>query len=367
MALPICTIAPGQNTGVKKVDALKSCDCIGSRGCRRHRDGLQVRRHDAGIRSCRSVPRSGSPDTSLAGQTPGKERYVRLLTGADAGSAAARATSGHWVDTFHHYGTGTNMDSLAQRNLPAASLANGAQDWEMNGTESIDVSSQVPALGTWSVNDQDFWNGCVMARWGAYWDAVAQPAGWTATDASNWPAKSDAARWTSGGLALTGAPLHLSDEPPDSGKPSTRFTAYSWPDARISGTSDVRLHAVLAETLVPGTVDTKFFVFRPPVDALADAGAHNNWTLPQDSAATHNARTIRSFRSQRMPLRCGQRLRNSTSSHTTLMAAIPFCISASYGRCVRCPRTGRTSGRLRMRNPLPSSGPLRTVRRGMCP
>jgi len=266
--------------GVKKIDALKSSMESVARTIESNR--LQA----AGTMLVAVVPFGSAvrvADTSLAGKTPGKERYVRLLTGAEAGSAAARATSGHWVDSFHHYGTGASMGSLAQRDLPAAHLTHGVQDWEMDGTESIDVSSQVPALGTWDVNDQDFWNGCVMARWGAYWDALAQPAGWTANDASNWPAKSDAAAWTSGGSALTGAPLHLSDEPPDAGKPSTRFTAYSWPDARISGTSDVRLHTVLAETLVPGTVDIKQFVFRPAVDALADAGAHNDWALAQDS------------------------------------------------------------------------------------
>ena len=265
--------ADGNSVGTK-LDALKAAMEVAANVV----DTMSV--HSPGTMLVSVVPFGSAvriADTSRAGRTPGKERYVRLLAGADAGSAAARSTSGHWVDTFHAYGTGTSMGPLAQRNLPAAYLTNGAQDWEMNGAKSIDVSNQVPALGTWDVDDQDFWNGCVMARWGAYWDALARPGGWTPNDASNWPAKSDVSQWSSGGWALSGAPLHLSDEPPDSGKPSTRFTAYSWPDARISATTDARLHAVLAETLAPGALDGS------QINKLDDTVAHNDWSLPVSS------------------------------------------------------------------------------------
>ena len=201
------------------------------------------------------------PDTGVcrAARSEGKLRYVRMLAGvAETTSAllsAARAQSGHWVDTFHHYGAGSNLGPFRERKLPANLLNN--QDWNLRRTNvEIDVSAQAPNLdtgagkGIWVVDDEDFWNGCLMARWGAYWDTAARPAGWTADDTDNWPATKAVAAWTPASTALgSDTPLHLSDAPPDASDPNTRFTAYSWPDARIGMTADHRLQGVMYELL----------------------------------------------------------------------------------------------------------------------
>ena len=201
------------------------------------------------------------PDTGVcrAARSAGKLRYVRMLAGtADTTSAllaAARAQSAHWVDTFHHYGAGSNLGPFQERKLPANLLDN--QDWNLRRTNvQIDVSAQAPNLdtgagkGIWVVDDEDFWNGCLMARWGAYWDPAARPAGWTANDTDNWPATKAVPGWTAASRALASTtPLHLSDAPPDASDPNTLFTAYSWPDARIGATADHRLQSIMYDLL----------------------------------------------------------------------------------------------------------------------
>ena len=206
--------------------------------------------------TCNPDPGTG---VCRAARSEGKLRYVRMLAGpADTTSAmlrAARSQSGHWVDTFHHYGAGSNLGPLQEQTLPANLLNN--QDWNLRRTNvQINVSAQAPNLdtgagkGIWVVDDEDFWNGCLMARWGAYWDTAARPAGWTADDSDNWPATKAVAAWTPASTALgSDTPLHLSDAPPDATDPNTRFTAYSWPDARIGKTADHRLQGVMYELL----------------------------------------------------------------------------------------------------------------------
>lgn len=201
------------------------------------------------------------PDTGLcrAARSDGKLRYVRMLAGVARSTpallAAARDRRAHWVDTFHHYGAGSNLGPLRERSLPADLLDN--QDWNLRRTNvPIDVSAQAPNLdtgagdGIWVVDDEDFWNGCLMARWGAYWDTAARPPGWTAGDTDNWPARKAVAPWTPASLALDSTTaLHLSDAPPDARDPNTLFTAYSWPDARIGMTADHRLQSVMYDLL----------------------------------------------------------------------------------------------------------------------
>lgn len=117
----------------------------------------------------------------------------------------------------------------------------------------IDVTGLLPSGARWTVDDVDFWNGCLMARWGAYWDPDARPAGWTADDADNWPAKRAVAGWSPASPALgDDTPLHLSDAPPVADEPNTLFTAYSWPDSRIGGSADRLLRDTMIEILHPG-------------------------------------------------------------------------------------------------------------------
>ena len=201
-------------------------------------------------------------DTASGGKspTPAKKRYVRMLAGAPApgqttdrtlrrARTAVRQGWGHWVDSFHHYGVGDDLGPLRKRALPRRLLQN--RNWNLRRTDvSVDVSDQVPGLGTWVVNDEDFWNGCVMARWGAYWDRRARPAGWTPAQASNWPATRAVAGWSAKSRSLPATtPLHLSDAPPNASDRNTLFTAYSWPDARIGGNADHRLQTVMATLL----------------------------------------------------------------------------------------------------------------------
>ena len=232
--------------------------------------------------TCNPHPQTG---VCRAARSDGKLRYVRMLAGpADSTSAlltAARARSGHWVDTFHHYGAGSNLGPLQQRKLPADLLNN--QDWNLRRTNvQVDVSAQAPNLdtgagkGIWVVDDEDFWNGCLMARWGAYWDTAARPAGWTADDTDNWPATKAVAAWTPASTALPDTtPLHLSDAPPDASDPNTLFTAYSWPDARIGKTADHRLQSVMYELL--GDLEGP--------DAYLDSASQgdNDWSVSTDN------------------------------------------------------------------------------------
>ncbi|MCY4012171.1 MAG: hypothetical protein OXG82_05580 [Gammaproteobacteria bacterium] len=199
----------------------------------------------------------------VADQSKSKARYVRMLAGVrdtmadtlrDARNAKTAGIGGHWVDTFHHYGAGTALGPLRRQYLPDDLLAD--LDWDLRGADlEIDVSSLVPSLDKWVVDGEDFWNGCLMARWGAYWNTAARGPGWTQDHASNWPAKNAVAAWNTHAAALPATtPLHLSDAPPVAGSPSTLFTAYSWPDARIAGRSDGWLQDTMAELLDPDVV-----------------------------------------------------------------------------------------------------------------
>ena len=187
-------------------------------------------------------------DTSGMSQTDAKERYVRMLSGAEYSAQTSRDTEGHWVDTFHSYGTGDDMGPLASRSLPDFLTAT---DWNLRQAEAADVSTQAPDVGTWNTRGEDFWNGCVMARWGAYWDPNARPVIWDPTDTDNWPAKKTMAGWEPGSTSIHDLPLHLSDAPPDANDPNTRFTAYSWPDANVHGFADASLDRVINRTLDP--------------------------------------------------------------------------------------------------------------------
>ena len=185
-------------------------------------------------------------DTSGMSQTDAKERYVRMLTGDEYSTQTSRDTEGHWVDTFHSYGTGDDMGPLASRSLPDFLTAT---DWNLRQAEAADVSTQAPDVGTWNTRGEDFWNGCLVARWGAYWDPNARPVIWDPADPANWPAKKTVAGWAPGSTSIRDLPLHLSDAPPDSRDPNARFTAYSWPDARIGGLADHQLNDVMRLTL----------------------------------------------------------------------------------------------------------------------
>ena len=188
-------------------------------------------------------------DTSGTAKTDAKERYVRMLTGADYDTQTSRDTTGHWIDTFHSYGTGDDMGALASRDLPDFL---SATDWNLHQAGTENIATQRPGAPTWRFRGQDFWNGCVMARWGAYWDSSARPTNWDATKRSNWPAKKTVDGWPPGSSRVRNMPLHLFDAPPDAADTNTRFTAYSWPDAGIHGTADGYLDEVLRETLTPG-------------------------------------------------------------------------------------------------------------------
>ena len=173
---------------------------------------------------------------------------MRMLTGAEYSAQTSRDTEGHWVDTFHSYGTGDDMGPLAARSLPDFLTAT---DWNLRQAEAADVAAQASDVGTWNTRGEDFWNGCVMARWGAYWDPNARPVIWDPADTDNWPAKKTMAGWEPGSTGIHDLPLHLSDAPPDANDPNTRFTAYSWPDATIHGFADASLDRVIHKTLDP--------------------------------------------------------------------------------------------------------------------
>ncbi|MXY55506.1 MAG: hypothetical protein F4029_09385 [Gammaproteobacteria bacterium] len=193
-----------------------------------------------------------------AARSAGKERYVRMLAGvrdtmaetlADARLAKTADEGGHWVDAYHHYGVGAGLGPLRRQFLPD-DLLNDI-DWYLRRENvSIDVSTQIPEMGTWVVNDRDFWNGCVMARWGAYWDPDARPTAWNGAAAS-WPATKAVAAWGDGNALPASTPLHLSDAPPVASDPHSLFTAYSWPDARVSGDADHLLQGTMMEMFHP--------------------------------------------------------------------------------------------------------------------
>ena len=211
-----------------------------------------VSKTNPGILTVSLVPYSNVvnvADTSGMSQTDAKERYVRMLTGDEYSTQTSRDTEGHWVDTFHSYGTGDDMGPLASRSLPDFLTAT---DWNLHQPGTENVSNQAPTVGTWSFEGEDFWNGCVMARWGAYWDPMARPVVWDPTDRDNWPAKKTVAGWEPGSTSIHDLPLHLSDAPPDASDPNTRLTAYSWPDARIGGFADHWLNKVMRLTLETG-------------------------------------------------------------------------------------------------------------------
>ena len=277
--------ADGNFTGPKRIDALKTAADVVEQVLTDRASS------DPGSMTVAVLPFGSAvnvADTSGSGDTVGKRRYAHMLIGEAINTDTARASSHHWVDTFHSYGSGDNMGELQARTLPdfilgskdadGNSRATSTADWALRSrTDSVDVKAQVPMLcsdrsgncndgdtdtdndfGVWQVHGVDMWNGCVMARWGAYWDADARSASWDADNpaTTNWPARADAARWTPARSALTNEPLHLSDAPPDAANPNTRFTAYSWPDARIARNADGQLHAVMAEMLDDATRPT---------------------------------------------------------------------------------------------------------------
>lgn len=208
-------------------------------------------RTNPGIVTLSLVPYSNAvnvADTSGTPRTDAKERYVRMLTGAEYSTQTSRDTERHWVDTLHHYGTGARMGTLASRSLPDFLVPT---DWNLHQPGTEDVSLQAPTVGIWDFEGEDFWNGCVMARWGAYWDPQARPVVWDPADTGNWPARTNVPGWEPGSTGIQGLPLHLSDAPPDAADPNTRFTAYSWPDARINGLADGALADVLHKTVNP--------------------------------------------------------------------------------------------------------------------
>ena len=149
-------------------------------------------------------------DTAGAGQTEDKARYLRMMGGR------ARAK---WVDIYHHYGVGGEHETA------------------------------VPAGWDW---DTDRFTGCLMARWGAYWEPSARPVQLA------WP------------VTLGGEPLHLSDAAPDPRNANTLFVPYSWPNAAPAGNIDARLQWAMADLLAA----------RSPT-GVRDWFAINDWSLPE--------------------------------------------------------------------------------------
>ena len=306
------------NLGPRRIDALKAASEV-------IKNVLAERAStDPGSMAVAVVPFGTAvnvADTSGSGDTDGKRRYAHMLIGAAIDTDTARASTHHWVDTFHSYGTGTNMGALQSAKLPdfilgskdsgGADRANWATtaDWSLRDrTDVIDIKDLVPMLcseqdpstcsdtdsdsdndfGKWEVEGEDVWNGCVMARWGNYWHANARPSDWDANSpaASNWPARADVAKWTPLRSALTNKPLHLSDAPPDHTKPNTRFTAYSWPDSRIARNADAQLHAVMVEMLDDAaratTASTTHTLTDRRIEDVPKWGGYNDWSARDD-------------------------------------------------------------------------------------
>ena len=228
------------------------------------------------------------PGTGLcrADRSPGKERYLRMLAGTDASMsntlANARARGYQWVDMYHHYGATEDLGPLAMLALPDDLLSD--TNWDLRHAYEIDLGSQAPNIDTnapsgrgyWAVNGEDFWNGCVMARWGAYWDPAARPVGWVANDPRYWPVVGDVPGWSAAASPLLATPLHLSDAPPDANDPHSLFTAYSWPDARISRNADYIVQSVMLDLLgaMPGYLI-------PTVRSVLGSG-DNDWSIRED-------------------------------------------------------------------------------------
>ena len=317
--------ADGGFTGPRRIDALKTAAEV-------IEDVLSDRAStDPGSMAVAIVPFGSAvnvADTSGSGDTTGKRRYAHMLMGASIDTDTARASTHHWVDTFHYYGTGNAMGELQARTLPDFILggedADGnaranwttTADWSLRDrSDVIDIEELVPMLcserdptdcddsdtdtdndfGKWQVEGEDMWNGCVMARWGAYWHADARPSDWDANNpaASNWPARADVARWTPARSALTNQPLHLSDAPPSSADPNTRFTAYSWPDSRIFRSGDAQLHAVMTELLEDSgratTAATVHTFDSTKIATLETYGGYNDWSARGETGGDDGA------------------------------------------------------------------------------
>ena len=243
-------------------------------------------------------------DTATSGKTAAKQRYVRMLAGAlddDVALTEAQVLAGaredaadgegQWVDTYHGYGVGADMGPLRSRGLPA-DLLNDI-DWNLRRTDvEVPVGAQFgrasPADRIWTVDDEDFWNGCLMARWGAYWNPAGRPQEFPTNpvDPAYWPAETDVPGWSPAAGVIDDVPLHISDEPPDRDNPHTLFTAYSWPDASIAvpdddtgpdaaaGSADHWLQVAMARLLDTGPSGTQ--VLRADLTQGKYAG-HNHW------------------------------------------------------------------------------------------
>ena len=266
------------------------------------------------------------------GRSPAKERYVRMLAGPHATLAdtlaAARNTGGHWVDAFHHYGVGSDPGPIGRMSLPQDLLED--RDWNLRKTDvAVDIAAQIPGLATWTVDDEDFWNGCVVARWGAYWLDRSRPAGWSASDPDNWPARKAVPGWSPAAAGLPGdTPLHLSDAPPDSADPNTLFTAYSWPDSRVGGAAAHRLQTVMASLLDrgPSGLDVGLFGQTLPSHVVR---ADNDWSysgtrggaaLCPPSPVTPLTDDLQALREAVTALRTTEPFRPCTGCRTTVAA-----------------------------------------------
>lgn len=300
---------------VQKIDALKAATQVATDALDRavSRPGtllLSLVPFDTVVNVADTATAGGA---GVNGATDAKRRYVRMLAGATDGGTplsmdqilvAARTDAanglGQWVDTFHRYGVGADLGPLRSRGLPA-DLLNDI-DWDLRRTDvEIPVGEQFGHADAgdrmWSVDDEDFWNGCLMARWGAYWNANARPPGFrnNPVDPAYWPAVADVPGWSQAAPTLTDLPLHLSDAPPDRSNPHTLFTAYSWPDASITGPDaearsvNHRMQVAMARLLDSGA------------DGIATGGggqlvdhqraAYNDWTLPGGGGAAMCTRT----------------------------------------------------------------------------
>ena len=247
-------------------------------------------------------PRLGAQESEVLRTAP-KNAYLGMLVGANgelygnltsvwneidhARSRGYQPRGGQWVDLYHHYGAGNDMGPLHRQFLPMHVIRNEprqghSRSYGLRRTDvEINVGDQIPSMGTWTVDDEDFWNGCLMARWGNYWDPRARPSGWSPNDPSFWPAKKAVAAWNNDLPGLPDdTPLHLSDAPPTSRDRNTLFTAYSWPDARIAGNADYRLQAAIIEMLNPGEDE----------QLMSDRGTVRNYNLYRDNDWSRTAR-----------------------------------------------------------------------------
>ena len=211
-------------------------------------------------------------------------------------------TNGHWVAAYHEYGVSSQKGLLQARYLPTEFLI--GHEWNLKeafeaeqqsvnvfGTDVYydDVSRENPGLATdergglgggqWRTEWRDFWNGCVMARWGAPYamrDRRA-PEDLPGIDRPYWQWSPDAHRfpvtvghtygrghpdphfsalrftsWSPGNYPELSPdiPIHLTDIAPDADRAATAFRAYSYPDARMSFTADQILEEAMLRLLV---------------------------------------------------------------------------------------------------------------------